>query len=448
VLRAETPATAATAGLTLGLLEEITILLVLAFVFGWIASRLRMPPIVGYLTAGLLIGPFTPGFTADTHLAKELGDVGIVILMFGVGLHFSLRDLLAVKNISIPGALVQSVFTTLLGIGAATLVFGWSVGAGLVLGLALSVASTVVLVRALSSRDKLDAPSGRIAVGWLVVEDIFSVLVLVLLPIVAVSLGGAAGGGHGEADDTVLDALLRQGDSLLFYSLRSAGLDRSAPLVIAVAFANVALLAGLVLGVGKRATSWVLAQVDAFHSDELFTLTVVVLALFVAVAAKTVFGLSDALGAFLAGVMIAESPLAHRIAEEIRPIRDIFGIVFFAAVGMLLNPAVVIGAPIALVVVLLIVVLAKPAIAAAIVLGLKQPLSTAGTIAPGLGQVGEFSFILAVLGKSLDLLPDAGYQLIICGAIISIALNPILFRLTDAVVGKRTAGDEVVVVPA
>ena len=414
---------------TLGILDEIAIVLAFAFIGGFIASRLRLPPIVGYLAAGLAVGPFTPGFVADVALAEQLGEIGIVILMFGGGLHFSVRDLLAVRNIAIAGAIVQSVMTTLLSIGAAML-FGWGLGAGLVLGLALSVASTIVMVRALAARDALDTPNGRIAVGWLIVEDIFSALVLVLLPIVAVSLGGRAAGSH-TPDETMLDALLHQGDSLLGYGLRLIGLDEGPLEIGVVAFINVALLAGVVLIVGKAIVTWVLDRVEHI-SEEMFTLAVVMVALFIAVVAKGVFGLSDALGAFLAGVMIGDYRLSHRVAEAIQPLRDIFGVIFFASVGMLLNPATIIKAWLHLLTVVLIVMVAKPLFATAVVRMLRFGRETAAIIAPALGEVGEFSFILAVRGKMLGLLPDEGYQLIISGSMISIALNPLLFRIVES----------------
>lgn len=420
----------------LGLLDEIAIVLVFAFIGGLIASRLRLPPIVGYLAAGLVVGPFTPGFVADVGLAEELGEIGIVILMFGVGLHFSVRDLLAVGGTAIPGALVQSLATTLLGIGAGML-FGWSFGAGLVLGLALSVASTIVLVRALAARDDLNTSDGHIALGWLIVEDMFSVLVLVLLPILAVSLGGQASGTD-AGDDTLLGSLMHEGDSVLSYGLRSLGFGGSATEVVVVAFVNVGLLAACVFFVAKPLVRLALDRVEQI-SEEMFTLAVVVIALLVAVAAKAVFGLSDALGAFLAGVMVGDHRLSHRVAGEIRPLRDIFGIVFFAAVGMLLEPATVVRAPLKLLAVVFIVVVAKPALAAMVMLVLGRSPGTAAAIAPGLAQVGEFSFILAVLGRSLDLLPEQGYQLIISAAIVSIALNPLLFGLAESLARRGGA---------
>jgi CPA2 family monovalent cation:H+ antiporter-2 len=417
----------------LGLLGQLALVLAFAVVGGFIASRLRLPPIVGFLAAGLAAGPFTPGFIADVDLAKELGAIGIVILMFGVGLHFSVKDLMAVRAIAIPGALIQSLLITLLGIGVG-MIFGWTFGAGLVLGLALSVASTIVLIRALVDRGNLDSPAGRIAVGWLIIEDMFAVLVLVLLPIVAQSLGGHAGSDSGPSR-SLLNSLLGEGDSVLAYGLRSIGLNESPLEVVAVAFINVGLLAAFVLVVGKRVVNWILDQVENI-SDEMFTLTVVMIALLVAVIADAVFGLSDALGAFLAGVMIGEHRLSHRVAEEIRPLRDIFGVVFFTSVGMLLSPSTVVKVPLKLLAVVLIVMVAKPLTAALILRALHQPPSTVATIAPGLGQIGEFSFIVAVLGLTLGLLPDEGYQLIICGSIISIALNNLLFGVTESLVGR------------
>jgi CPA2 family monovalent cation:H+ antiporter-2 len=417
----------------LGLLGQLALVLGFAVVGGFLASRLRLPAIVGFLAAGLAAGPFTPGFIADVDLAEELGGIGIVILMFGVGLHFSVKDLMAVRGVAIPGALIQSLLTTLFGIGVGML-FGWTFGAGLVLGLALAVASTIVLIRALVARGSLDSPGGRIAVGWLIIEDMFAVLVLVLLPIVAVSLGADAGPAD-EPSRSLLDSLLGEGDSVLGYGLRSIGLEESPLEVVAVAFINVALLAAFVLVLGKRVVSWVLDRVENI-SDEMFTLTVVMIALLVAVISYAVFGLSDALGAFLAGVMIGDHRLSHRVAEEIRPLRDIFGVVFFTSVGMLLSPSTVVEAPLKLLAVVLIVMVAKPVIAALIVHALHQPPSTVATISPGLGQIGEFSYIVAVLGLTLGLLPDEGYQLIICGSIISIALNNLLFGVTESLIGR------------
>jgi CPA2 family monovalent cation:H+ antiporter-2 len=418
---------------TLGLLNEFAIVLAFALIGGYGASRLKIPPIVGYIAAGIAVGPFTPGFVANVSVAEQMGEIGIVILMFGVGLHFSVRDLLAVKNVAIPGAIIQSMVTTALGIGVA-LAFGWSFGEGLVLGLALSVASTVVLMRELMARNVLDTRNGRIAAGWLIVEDMFSVLVLVLLPIVAASLGGSAAGTR-DRNETLMKALLHQGDSVLSYGLGSLGLDEGPLEITAIALINVGLLAVMILFVGKRLVSMMLDSVESLESKELFTLATLVVALFIAVVAKAVFGLSDALGAFLAGVMVGDYRLSHRVAEDIRPMRDVFGIIFFAAVGMLLDPQAIVHAPVQMLVVVTIIMAAKPLIAAVILKSLRQSTSTVAMISPALGQVGEFSFILAVLGRTLNLLPEQGYQLIISGSIISIALNSLLFNLAERLTG-------------
>ncbi len=292
----------------------------------------------------------------------------------------------------------------------------------------------MVLVRALMARNALDTENGRIAVGWLIVEDMFSVLVLVLLPILAVSLGGSAAGTHGPKE-TLMDALLHQGDSVLSFGLRSIGLYEGPLQITAIAFINVGLLAVMILFLGKRLVSLMLDEVEHLRSEEMFTLSTVVVALFIAVVSKAVFGLSDALGAFLAGVMLGDYRLSHRVAADIRPMRDVFGIIFFAAVGMLLNPQAIVDAPLQVVAVAFIIMVAKPLIAAAIVKFFRQSTSTVAIISPALGQVGEFSFILAVLGRSLDLLPEQGYQLIISGSIISIALNPLLFYVTERLTG-------------
>ncbi len=413
---------------TLGMMDEIAVVLAFALVGGFIATRLRLSPIVGYLAAGVALGPFTPGFVANQHLEEQLGEIGVVLLMFGVGLHFSVRDLMSVRNIAIPGAIGQSLAATGLALLAA-LAFGWSFGSGLVLGLAISVASTVVLIRALMDRNALETSSGKVAVGWLIVEDLFSVLLLILLPVLALSLGGTPGEQYSpyESMSTVLHW---EGDSLLGLAFRNMGGTESILAVVMIGLANVALLGLLIFSFGRRFITWLVDRVDRTGSQELFTLSIVTLALFVAFTSKAVFGLSVALGAFVAGLVMGGAR-SHVIGEDIRPIRDLFGIIFFAAVGMLFDPATVVRMPFQVLTVLLIIMVGKPVAAAAIVLLLRQPLRTALTVAPALGQIGEFSFILALLGRRLGLLPDEAYQLVITGAIISILLNPALFRLSD-----------------
>lgn len=417
----------------LGLVDEIGIVLAFAFVGGFIAGKLRLPPIVGYIAAGLAVGPFTPGFMADVHLAEQLGEIGIVLLMFGVGLHFSIPDLMRVRKVAVPGAILQSLATTAIAVLLAK-GFGWSFGGGLVLGLAVSVASTIVLVRALEERENLETNPGHIAVGWLIVEDMFSVLVLVLLPVLAVSLGGTHAGDH-VAADTVMGAMLHESDSLIALGTRMAGIEGSIFTIVGVAFLNVAVLGVVILRLGRGGMFWVLQQIERLHSAELFTLSVVVLALLVAVVAKMVFGLSIALGAFLAGVMMAGSPISHKVGIDVRPLRDLFGVMFFTAVGMLLDPSVIMTVPLQVAAITLLIVVGKPVIAGTIVHLMRQPRNTVFTIGPAMGQIGEFSFILVVLGRELDLLPAEAYQIVIAGAIISIAVNPVLFYLAERMGG-------------
>jgi CPA2 family monovalent cation:H+ antiporter-2 len=422
------------AGEQLGLLDDIAIALAFSLVCGLLATRLRLSPIVGYLAAGIAIGPYTPGFIGDVHHAEELGQIGVVFLMFGVGLHFSLRDLVAVRNVAVPGAVIQSLLATLLTVGVAG-AFGWGLGPGLVLGLAVSVASTVVLVRALMARDALDTQGGRVAVGWLVVEDLFSALVLVLLPVLAASLGGAAP-GH-TPDESITRALMTEGDSVTAFASRQMGVAQTVPVLTAITFGNVALVVALMLSAGQWVVSWLMDEVERTGSDELLTLAVVVVALLVAVGTSAFFGMSVALGAFFAGIVAARTRLAHRVGEDVRPLRDLFGVLFFASVGMLFDPATPLRMPGQVLAILLVIMVAKPLIAGLIVLGLRQPRETALTVAPGLGQIGEFSFILATVGRATGLLPDEAYQLIITGSIVSIALNPLLFRAAEQIGAVR-----------
>jgi CPA2 family monovalent cation:H+ antiporter-2 len=379
--------------------------IVLAFVFGALAHRVRAAPIVGYLLAGVVAGPFTPGFVADPELAGELAEIGVILLMFGVGLHFSLEDLLSVRAIAVPGALAQIVIATGLGIGLAA-GFGWKLGAGLVFGLSLSCASTVVLLRALQERHLLDTENGRIAVGWLIVEDLAMVLLLVLLPPLAGLLGGSDGAAAG------------------------AGMYQIA-VALGITLAKVAAFVALMLVVGKQVIPRILHYVAHTGSRELFRLAVLALALGVAYGAARLFGVSFALGAFFAGMVLAESELSHRAAEESLPLREAFAVLFFVSVGMLFNPASLVREPGPLVATLLIIVLGKSAAALVIVLAFRHPLSAALTISASLAQIGEFSFILAGLGVALGLLPERGRDLILAGAIFSILLNPLFFAALD-----------------
>ncbi|PZU61109.1 MAG: Kef family K(+) transporter [Sphingobium sp.] len=390
------------------LIATIVAGLVLAFIFGAIAFRLKISPLVGYLLAGVCVGPFTPGYVADQHLANELAEIGVILLMFGVGLHFSIKDLMAVRAIAIPGAIAQIGVAILLGMGLAWML-GWSMGAGFVFGLALSVASTVVLLRALQERRILDTDRGRIAVGWLIVEDLVMVLALVMLPALAGSHGGA---------DIGLTLLMTVGKVVAF-----------------VAF---------MLIVGRRLIPGILHFIAHGGSRELFRLAVLAIALGVAFGAAMLFGVSFALGAFFAGMILAESPLSQRAAEETLPLRDAFAVLFFVSVGMLFNPYVLLTEPLALIATLAIIIVGKSVAAYAIVRAFGRPSRTAFTIAASLAQIGEFSFILATLGTSLKLIPADARDLILAGAILSILLNPVLFMMIDRL-SRRSDGEEAAV---
>jgi CPA2 family monovalent cation:H+ antiporter-2 len=379
----------------------------LALILGLAATRLHLPPLVGYLVAGIVIGPATPGFVADVPLAGQLAEIGVMLMMFGVGLHFSLEDLLAVRRIAIPGAMVQIAAATALGAGTAVL-WGWPIGEALVLGLALSVASTVVLLRALEDRGILNSVNGRIAVGWLVVEDLIVVLVLVLLPALAPLLGGTADPAHGPAEGPLWATL---GTTL----------------------GKVALFIGLMLVAGRRLFPRFLWRVARTGSRELFTLAVISAAVGVAYAAAKLFSVSFALGAFFAGMMMRESPLSHRAADESLPLRDAFSVLFFVSVGMLLDPAILVTEPLRVAAVVAIVVIGKTLAALGIVLLFRYPLTTALTVGASLAQIGEFSFILAGLGRSLGLLSAEGQSLILAGALISISINSFLFSAVEPV---------------
>lgn len=385
---------------SVSLINTVAAGLGLALVLGFLAARLRLPALVGYLLAGVIIGPFTPGFVADAEIAAQLAEIGVMLLMFGVGLHFSLDDLLAVRKIALPGAIVQMVVATLLG-GALAMWWGWSPGGALVFGLALSVASTVVLLRALESLGLLDSFTGRIAVGWLVVEDLAMVLVLVLLP----PLAGVMGGTAAYAD--------------------------AAPVwqTLGLTLLQVGGFVVLMLVVGRRVFPWILWQVTRTGSRELFTLCVVAAAVSIAFASAALFGVSFALGAFFAGMVMRESEFSHRAAQESLPLRDAFAVLFFVSVGMLFNPAVLIERPLQVLAVVGVIVVGKSVAACVLVLLFRYPLSTALTVSASLAQIGEFSFILAALGVSLGLLPAEGQSLLLAGALISIATNPLWFSL-------------------
>jgi CPA2 family monovalent cation:H+ antiporter-2 len=385
----------------LSLITTIAAALGFGLLFGMLAVRLKLPALVGYLAAGIVIGPATPGFVADVSLASQLAEIGVMLLMFGVGLHFSLRDLLDVRRIALPGAVLQIAVATAMGMGMAHL-WGWSLGAGLVFGLALSVASTVVLLRALEARGILDSMNGRIAVGWLVVEDLVTVLVLVLLP----ALAGPLGGKGADGDTSLLVAL---GKTLL----------------------QVGAFVAFMLIVGRKLFPWFLWRVAKTASRELFTLAVIAAAVGIAYGSSELFGVSFALGAFFAGMVLRESDLSHRAAEESLPLRDAFSVLFFVSVGMLFDPAVLSDSPLKVLAVVAVIIFGKSIAAMLLVLALRYPLNTAITVSASLAQIGEFSFILAALGISLELMPKEGQSLILAGAIISIAVNPLLFKAIE-----------------
>jgi monovalent cation:H+ antiporter-2, CPA2 family len=391
---------------SVNLITTIAAGLGLALIMGFAAARLRLPPLVGYLVAGIIIGPATPGFVADVELAGQLAEIGVMLMMFGVGLHFSIQDLLAVRSIAIPGAIVQIGGATISG-AAMALWWGWSLGAALVFGLSLSVASTVVLLRALESRGVLSSLNGRIAVGWLVVEDLVVVLILVLLPGLAGVLGGTPPG------------------------MEAASQQSSVWATLGVTLAKVAAFIAVMLVAGRRLLPQLLWSVARTGSRELFTLAVVSAAVGVAYLSAELFSVSFALGAFFAGMMMRESSLSHRAAEESLPLRDAFSVLFFVSVGMLFEPHVLVAEPLRVVGVVAIIIVGKTVAAIALVLLFRYPLNTALTVGASLAQIGEFSFILAGLGVSLGLLSQEGQSLILAGALISISLNSAVFAAIE-----------------
>jgi CPA2 family monovalent cation:H+ antiporter-2 len=390
----------------ISLIATIVAGLVFAFIGGFVAAKLKLPPLVGYLLAGIAVGPFTPGFVADEGLAGQLAEIGVILLMFGIGLHFSIKDLLAVRAIAIPGALGRIVFATALGAGVAHL-WGWSLGAGLVFGLALSVASTVVLLRALEERNILDSSNGRIAIGWVIVEDLAMVLALVVLPAFAGARSGIlhdVTGGLG-------------GDNLL--------------LSLSLTLAKVAIFLVLVLVVGTRVIPWLLKHVTRVGSRELFTLSVLATALGIAFGSAKLFGVSFALGAFFAGVVLSESDFSHQAAADSLPLQDAFAVLFFVSVGMLFDPRILVNEPFAVLATVAVIVLGKSLAGIAIFIAFGYSASTALTVSASLAQIGEFSFILAGLGVALGLMPAEGRDLLLAGAILSITLNPLVFAAAN-----------------
>jgi len=367
--------------------------LAFALVFGWFTQRLGLSTLVGYMLAGIAVGPYTPGFVGDRGIASQFAEVGVILLMFGVGIHFHPQELLRVRRVAIPGAVAQSAVATLAGWAAAR-AFGWSDAAGLVFGMALAVASTVVLIRMLTEQERLQAHDGHVAVGWLIVEDLFTVLALVILPAVA---GGVAAGG----------SLAQE---------------------LGVALGKAAVFAALVWFVGTRLVSKVLERMVQPHSDELSTVAVLVIALGVAMIAAQVFHLSVALGAFFAGLVVGQSRFGRQAAIYMTPFRDVFAAMFFVSVGMLFNPSFVLDHPLMVLAALAIVLVVKPLVAVAIVMLLRETRQTAATVGVGLAQIGEFSFILGALGLQQGTLPQDGLDALVAAAIVSIALNPLLFR--------------------
>jgi CPA2 family monovalent cation:H+ antiporter-2 len=381
----------------------------LAFVFGFAAHRFGLSPLVGYLVAGVAAGPFTPGFIANRPLAGQLAEIGVMLLMFGVGLHFSVADLMAVRRLAIPGAIAQIVVATLIGAGI-MMTWGWSLGASAILGLSLSVASTVVLLKALEERNAVLTPNGRVAIGWLIVEDLVMVLILVLLPAFAEVLGGRVGEAvHGAGGQPLM-------------------------VTLGVTLAKVMAFVVLALAVGPRVMPWVLRQVARTGSRELFTLCVLAVALGIAFWSATLFGVSFALGAFFAGMVLTESELSHKAAANSLPLRDAFAVLFFVSVGMLFDPSIVLRQPLMVAAVVLLILVGKSLVALGIVMVLGYPLSTALLVSASLAQIGEFSFILGGLGVSYGLLEPEGLDLILAGALLSITFNPFAFALVDRMI--------------
>ncbi|RVG74785.1 cation:proton antiporter domain-containing protein [Sinorhizobium meliloti] len=394
----------------------------LAFILGTLANRLRLSPLVGYLLAGVLIGPFTPGFVADQALARQLAELGVILLMFGIGLHFSLHDLLSVRTIALPGAFGQMALVTSLGL-IVTQVIGWPIGAGLVFGLALSVASTVVVLRALQEKRQLETDGGRIAVGWLVVEDVAMILALVLLPAFAGVLGGSA--NRAEPQNS---------EMLTFFE------PHTISGALGLTLAKLAAFFALMAIVGRRVIPAILHYVAYTGSRELFRLAVLAIALGVAFGAAELFGVSFALGAFFAGMILAESQLSQRAAQETLPLRDAFAVLFFVSVGMLFNPMILVEQPLLVAATFLIIVIGNATAASAIAVMFGYSLPIAVTLGLSLAQIGEFSFILAGLGVELKLLPETGRDLVLAGAILSILINPLLFAGLDRLMPRLSRG--------
>jgi CPA2 family monovalent cation:H+ antiporter-2 len=400
------PTVAAAAAHSYPLITTMAAAFTAAWVMGLITRKLRLSPIVGYLLGGVAIGPFTPGFVGDATLAPQLAEIGVILLMFGVGLHFHLEDLLAVRRVAVPGAVGQSLVATLLGVVVAA-AFGLPLKLGLVLGMATAVASTVVLIRGLSDNKMLDTPHGHVAVGWLIVEDIFTVVLLVLIP--AMAVGSSAAAATAAAD--------------------AAG--RAVWLTLLIALAKLGVMVALVLVVGAKVVPWIMIHVARLRSRELFTLTILVMAIATAAGSAYLFGASMALGAFLAGMVVGQSPVSQQAGADALPLRDAFGVLFFASVGMLFDPMFVVREPLFVLATVGIVMVGKPLAALLIVALLGYPLRTGLTVALGLAQIGEFSFILSEVARQHGLMNESGHNVIVACAILSISVNPFLFRLIE-----------------
>lgn len=409
------------------LLNTIAFGFAAAWVLGMITHKIGLSPIVGYLLAGIAIGPHTPGFTGDTNAAQQLAEIGVILLMFGVGLHFHFKDLVAVRKIAVPGAIVQSLFATAAGVGLCML-FGWKVSEGLVLGVAMSVASTVVLMRVLMDANKMETPEGHAAVGWLIVEDIITVIVLVLIPALA---GGAVVGHEAEAK-SIADAAAGAAEAVAHAPVEK----EHWAIALLWALGKLAVLVAIVVFAGSKIVPKVLVWVAKMRSRELFTLTVLVFSVAVATGSAVIFGASVALGAFLAGMVVGQSPVSRQAGADLLPLRDSFSVLFFVSVGMLFDPKFLIQQPLMVLAGLAIVLLVKPFAAILIVALLGYPARTALTVAVGLAQIGEFSFIVSQLGQNVGLMPIEGHNLLVACAIVSITINPLLFRSLNSVEGR------------
>lgn len=382
----------------LPLVSTIAIGLSMAFVCGFIATKLRLSPLIGYVLAGVIVGPHSPGLIVDISIAEQLSEIGIVLLMFGVGLHFSIQDFMEVKKVATIGALSRIGIVTLAGWALSSMLWGWSLATGLVFGLSLSVSSTVVLLRVLEDHHLMQTIKGKISIGWLVVEDIATVLAMVLIPALAVS------------------------------TIAKDGSASSLPLQVAVAFGKVGLFAAIMFIGGRRVLPWLLSAVSRTGSRELFTLAAISMAMGIAFSAAMLFGVSLALGAFFAGMMIRESDLNHEVADRVLPLQDAFAVLFFVSVGMLFDPAILYERPLDVLEVVFLIIAVKAALTFVILMGFRYPLKTSLIISAGLAQIGEFSFILIALGASLGMMPEDGRDLVLAGALISIALNPFIIN--------------------